>query len=267
MLTSLEVVVVDNDSRDDTAYSVASEFPWVKLIVNRTNAGFAHAINEGVKFTSGETCSSSTPTRSSRGRLAALREPRARPSVGMLGCKLVQPDGSLDQACKRGFPTPLRLARLLHRAQPARSPQPPLRRIHRAASRRGRDGGGRRRQRRLHARPARGGRRGRAARRALLALHGGPRLVLPVPPARVAGPLLARGRGGPREGRQRRAARRWRPNYAFHRGMWLFYRKHHAPHRSAALSALVWLGVWSKFVTSATANALRARRERATGTS
>jgi GT2 family glycosyltransferase len=51
-----------------------------------------------------------------------------------------------------------------------------------------------------------------------------------------------------------------RLNYAFHRSIWLFYKKHHAPRRSPLLSALVGLGVWSKFVTSAAANAVRGMR-------
>ena len=109
ILTPLEVIVVDNDSRDDTAYAVASEFPWVKLIVNRTNAGFAHAINEGVRFTGGEYLLLLNPdTVVSKGAIGRLiRELERRPSVGMLGCKLVRPDGSFDHACKRGFPTVL----------------------------------------------------------------------------------------------------------------------------------------------------------------
>ena len=105
----LEVIVVDNDSRDDTGFLVSSEFPWVKLIVNRTNAGFARAINEGVAFTTGEYLLLLNPdTVIPAGALSrAVDELRSRPDVGMLGCKLVRPDGSFDHACKRGFPTVL----------------------------------------------------------------------------------------------------------------------------------------------------------------
>jgi GT2 family glycosyltransferase len=45
--------------------------------------------------------------------------------------------------------------------------------------------------------------------------------------------------------------RRWRTNYAFHRGMWLFYRTHYAPNRPRAVTSVVWLGVWSKLGVSA----------------
>jgi hypothetical protein len=41
------------------------------------------------------------------GLRSALDAMAHSPRVGMIGCKLVRPDGSLDHACKRGFPTPL----------------------------------------------------------------------------------------------------------------------------------------------------------------
>ncbi|MEJ7582528.1 MAG: hypothetical protein WKF43_00285 [Acidimicrobiales bacterium] len=60
--------------------------------------------------------------------------------------------------------------------------------------------------------------------------------------------------------------RRWRANYAFHRGMWLFYRTHYARDQPALVTALVWFGVWSKLTVSALAALFtrgRSRRRRA----
>jgi GT2 family glycosyltransferase len=57
--------------------------------------------------------------------------------------------------------------------------------------------------------------------------------------------------------------RRWRANYAFHRGMWLFYRTHYAPTRPLPVTALVWLGIWSKLTASALRSAARRARARA----
>jgi GT2 family glycosyltransferase len=45
--------------------------------------------------------------------------------------------------------------------------------------------------------------------------------------------------------------RAWKTNYHFHRGMWLFYRKHYAKKRSLGVNAMVWAGVWSKLAFSA----------------
>lgn len=45
---SIQVVVVDNASRDDSAQMVRREFPRVALIANKHNAGFASAVNQGI---------------------------------------------------------------------------------------------------------------------------------------------------------------------------------------------------------------------------
>jgi GT2 family glycosyltransferase len=269
MLTPLEVVVVDNDSRDDTAYAVASEFPWVKLVVNRTNAGFAHAINEGVRFTGGEYVLLLNPDTvvpaGAIGRL--IGELERRPSVGMLGCKLVRPDGSFDHACKRGFPTVLS-ALYYFSGLAARFPDS-SRFAQYTAAQLGIDETG-----------------------TVDAINGAFMLVRRSA-AEEVGELDERYWlwAEDLDWCQRFWESGWevlywpevevihlksasvgehrslRLNFAFHRSIWLFYKKHHAPHRSAVLTALVALGLWSKFVTSAMSNALRARRARATGTS
>ena len=48
-----EVIVVDNFSTDGSAERAAEKFPWVKVIKNKKNAGFAAANNIGVKNSSG----------------------------------------------------------------------------------------------------------------------------------------------------------------------------------------------------------------------
>lgn len=48
---SIEVVVVDNASRDGSAEMVTAEFPQVLVIPNRHNAGFASAVNQGIAAT------------------------------------------------------------------------------------------------------------------------------------------------------------------------------------------------------------------------
>ena len=127
-------------------------------------------------------CCCSTPTPRSSPGPSTLSLSGFAPTrrSGWSGAKLITETGELDHACKRSFPTPLgalahfsgigRGALAWQRAQP----------VPRHPPRRGRARRGRRRQRRLHALPGRGNRRGRPARRGLLALHGGPRLVPPL---------------------------------------------------------------------------------------
>ncbi len=52
--TDLEVIVVDNDSKDGSPEAIANEFPQVKLIANKFNAGFPAGNNQGFKIATGD---------------------------------------------------------------------------------------------------------------------------------------------------------------------------------------------------------------------
>jgi N-acetylglucosaminyl-diphospho-decaprenol L-rhamnosyltransferase len=114
---SLRVVVVDNDSSDGSAEMVATTFPEVALIHNRTNVGYPAANNQGLVSLgfAGEHPSGApryalllNPDTEvpldALGRVVAFADADAE--IGVLGPKLVRPDGSLDLACRRSFPTP-----------------------------------------------------------------------------------------------------------------------------------------------------------------
>ncbi len=51
---NLEVIVVDNDSRDGTQELLASQFPEVRVIRNSENLGFGRAVNQGTEVAAGE---------------------------------------------------------------------------------------------------------------------------------------------------------------------------------------------------------------------
>ena len=103
-----EIIVVDNASHDGSAALLRQKFPQVQLIANPENLGFARACNQGL--------------RQARGRYRVLLNPdtvvqedtfskmiafcEAHPDTGLLGCKILNPDGSLQLACRRSFPTP-----------------------------------------------------------------------------------------------------------------------------------------------------------------
>ena len=114
------VIVVDNDSSDSSANMVASLFPKAELIVSDSNVGYPRANNIGLRhlgYHSASQVDDDAP------RYALLLNPDtelppdalarmlcfmdSRPDVGAAGPKLVLLDGSLDKACRRGFPTPL----------------------------------------------------------------------------------------------------------------------------------------------------------------
>jgi GT2 family glycosyltransferase len=50
----IDLIVIDNNSSDDTVHVLRSEFPNVTLIVNKDNLGFARANNQGFRYCKGE---------------------------------------------------------------------------------------------------------------------------------------------------------------------------------------------------------------------
>jgi N-acetylglucosaminyl-diphospho-decaprenol L-rhamnosyltransferase len=101
--------VVDNASGDGTAEMVRAEFPGVKLLEVGRNAGFSVANNLVLARTGSPLALLLNPdTEALQGTLdRCVQSILERPQVGMLGCRLVQPDGTFDHAAKRSFPTPL----------------------------------------------------------------------------------------------------------------------------------------------------------------
>jgi GT2 family glycosyltransferase len=49
-----ETIVVDNGSRDGSVNAIRSRFPWVKIIENKDNLGFAKANNIGIRISRGK---------------------------------------------------------------------------------------------------------------------------------------------------------------------------------------------------------------------
>ena len=257
----LDVIVVDNASRDGTPEMVAGRFPWVTLLRNDTNVGFATAANQGLRSSSGSqhVLFLNPDMLVPPGAIAgALDELERHPDVGMLGVKLVRPDGTFDHACKRGFPTiPSALAYFL--------------RLDRIRPRSARFAG------------YTAGQLEEDETGTVDAVNGAFMLVRREA-AESVGPIDERywmyaedldwchrfwkrgwkvlywpgaevihWKGGSSGG----DVRSWPLNRAFHRSMWLFYEKHHAPRRPRVLSYAVWAGVWAKLGLSAVVNALR----------
>jgi N-acetylglucosaminyl-diphospho-decaprenol L-rhamnosyltransferase len=103
-----EVLVVDNASTDGSDEMVAAEFPWVQLIRSPRNGGFAFGNNLALRQCTGANVLLLNPdTLMPPGGLARLLERlNAHPEAGVVGPKLLKPDGSMHLACRRSFPTP-----------------------------------------------------------------------------------------------------------------------------------------------------------------
>ena len=93
-----ETIVVDNGSRPETA-AVLAEFPWVRVIRNERNLGFAAACNQGARAAHGRiVVHLNNDTVATPGWLEHLLAPLADPGVGITGAKLLFPDGTLQHA-------------------------------------------------------------------------------------------------------------------------------------------------------------------------
>lgn len=96
-----EVFVVDNASTDGSAEFVAANFPWVKLIVNQRNGGFAAANNQAIRRASGRYVlllnSDTVVHPAALQRMVAFMD--GAPRAGACGARLLNGDGSLQHAC------------------------------------------------------------------------------------------------------------------------------------------------------------------------
>jgi N-acetylglucosaminyl-diphospho-decaprenol L-rhamnosyltransferase len=99
----VEVVVVDNASRDGSPEAAVRERPDVNLIRNRTNRGFAAAANQGIAASSAPFVLLLNPDAEIvGGTLAALvKVARERPGAGAVGALVRNPDGSIQPSARR----------------------------------------------------------------------------------------------------------------------------------------------------------------------
>jgi hypothetical protein len=100
-----ETVVIDNDSRDGASRMVEERSPGVRVLTNSTNLGYARAVNQGIRATSGEYVLVMNPDcEVRRGALKSLIDfMRGHPDTGVAGPKILNPDGSLEYSA-RAFP-------------------------------------------------------------------------------------------------------------------------------------------------------------------
>lgn len=125
--------VIDNGSTDGSVEMVLHDFPQVNLIQNRANLGYPRANNSGLEWYGFFTPDLNSedqagpPSRTNQSdkvppRYALLLNPDTElspmalaqmtefmdknPTIGVAGPCLRRPDGTLDKACRRSFPTP-----------------------------------------------------------------------------------------------------------------------------------------------------------------
>jgi hypothetical protein len=98
---AFEAIVVDNASGDGSAEMVEREFPAVRLLRSPVNLGFAAANNRGLALARGRyVLLLNSDTRVLEGALPrCVRFADAHPEAGVVGCRLLNADGSLQPSC------------------------------------------------------------------------------------------------------------------------------------------------------------------------
>lgn len=103
-----EIIVVDNNSSDDSCAMVKERFPDVLLIENNENLGFPKGNNIGVKHAKGEYICILNPDtvvqENTFKKMLAFAQTKVDFGIG--GVKFIDGTGSFLPECKRGVPTP-----------------------------------------------------------------------------------------------------------------------------------------------------------------
>jgi GT2 family glycosyltransferase len=105
----IEIIVVDNNSSDETVECVRSMFPQVIIICNSLNRGFAEATNQGLRVSHGHYILLLNPdTVIKDGALnKMIIFAKSHPEVGLIGPMLQGHNGEVQKYCARSFPRPL----------------------------------------------------------------------------------------------------------------------------------------------------------------
>jgi len=103
-----EIIVIDNNSTDDSCLMMQQRFPEMKLIQNKENFGFPKGNNIAVNHAKGKYICILNPdtvvAENTFTKILAFAERQT--NLGIIGCKLIDGTGSFLPESKRGIPTP-----------------------------------------------------------------------------------------------------------------------------------------------------------------
>ena len=113
---STEILVVDNASADGSADLVHQRYPWVRLIANTSNLGFAAACNQAIQIAAGRYVVLLNPDAEVEPTALAVLVSfmEAHPEAGAASPMLVDSDGTLQESCSPAPTLRRELWRLFH---------------------------------------------------------------------------------------------------------------------------------------------------------
>ena len=108
--TQMEVIVIDNNSDDDSVEVLRRDYPQITLIANQENVGFGRANNQALSWVRGRYLlllnTDAFVEADTIGKTVKFMD--ENPNCGVLGVKLLGGNGKLQASC-RYFPTPWNL--------------------------------------------------------------------------------------------------------------------------------------------------------------
>lgn len=107
------VVVVDNHSLDGGCDQIAAQYPSVTLIRNAENGGYAKAVNQAIReFNSDYILVLNPDIEVTPGAIKTMLAFMTKtPDAGIVGGKLLNPDGTLQHSCRTFYTLPVLLLR------------------------------------------------------------------------------------------------------------------------------------------------------------
>ena len=103
-----EIIVVDNNSIDNSIGYLKSQFPGIRFLVNDTNLGFAKACNQGLQLSLGKYIlflnpDTIVPEKSLEDCISFFE---SHPDAGGVGVRMIDIQNKFLKESKRGLPTP-----------------------------------------------------------------------------------------------------------------------------------------------------------------
>ncbi len=102
-----EIIVIDNNSPDDSCDMVRANFPEITLIENKENVGFSKANNQAVAVAKGEYICILNPdvVVAENTFHNLINFSKSKSDHGIIGCRLIDGSGAFLPESKRNFPT------------------------------------------------------------------------------------------------------------------------------------------------------------------
>jgi GT2 family glycosyltransferase len=104
-----EIIIVDNGSRDGTSEMIRENYPSVMFFENHFNAGFSRPMNQVIQRASGSfllLLNPDTLLTENNTFEKLVQYIQDRPEIGIVGPKVINPDGTLQKPCRRSEARP-----------------------------------------------------------------------------------------------------------------------------------------------------------------